>query len=314
MDTTHSVECITSIESDFIRNSFKSVVKDVYLFNSENMFISSISEIKENYSNVLVYSMAQNINGVGRRSLIPLLCDYYHLINIGSSFLESTISGNKRLMHKILEKDFSSILPKTYFCSKTTNFDNISLELFDMESIILKPIDESASIGVKLIKNIIHNDLVGILKNYATTYPEFIIQEFISGRELEVTLVFDGNQYYCPGIAEIISDHEYLSYDVIGMEDYDFSCYTEEHFERIISVAKSAARTLGFKTICRIDFILDNTNLYIIDLGSNPTVSGFSSSNFIFTNQFKNNGAIYKILPYLALYKNNLLKPPFNQP
>lgn len=57
--------------------------------------------------------MAQNIAGIGRRSLVPLLCDYCKLNNIGSNFYASTLGGDKELMYTLIAPYVSSNIPYT---------------------------------------------------------------------------------------------------------------------------------------------------------------------------------------------------------
>lgn len=65
-DTEHSSECITSIERDMIINSFRKSVQYVYAINGEDSFINMISTLKKKHQYIFVYSMAQNIAGIGR--------------------------------------------------------------------------------------------------------------------------------------------------------------------------------------------------------------------------------------------------------
>lgn len=90
-DKIHASECITSIEKEMIINSFRKSVRFVYSISSEKQFIEKIGVIKSKHKNIFVYSMAQDIYGTGRRSLIPLLCDYYNLNS--PYFISRGISG-----------------------------------------------------------------------------------------------------------------------------------------------------------------------------------------------------------------------------
>lgn len=112
-DTEHSSECITSIERDMIINSFRKSVQYVYAINGEDSFINMISTLKKKHQYIFVYSMAQNIAGIGRRSLVPLLCDYCKLNNIGSNFYASTLGGDKELMYTLIAPYVSSNIPYT---------------------------------------------------------------------------------------------------------------------------------------------------------------------------------------------------------
>ena len=109
-DKEHLSECILSAEKNMIESSFRKVFEYVYTIDGEESFINKIESIRKKHKYVLVYSMAQNIDGIGRRCLIPLLCDYYNLINISADFMASTFSDNKLLMFNILSQKLTKFL------------------------------------------------------------------------------------------------------------------------------------------------------------------------------------------------------------
>ena len=315
-DEEHSSECITSIEKDMITDSFRKSIQFVYAINGEDSFIDMLPKIKKMHTYVMVYSMAQNIIGAGRRSLIPLLCDYYKLINIGSDFLSSTLSGNKELMYKLITPYVNSNIPSTIYVNNSTNLKEI-LERLTHGIYILKPNDESASIGVKKIKFSVSNaeNILKQLMDYQRKYSQFCIQEYIDGPEIEIPLLFYEKEYYCPGCVEIINSNlsGYLDYDTVKMDDYTFREYNNRLSAEIINCSKKVAKALNFKTICRIDFRIKDDIPYIIDIGANPTISFHSSTNYIFRNQFNDESAVYRLLLFIGLIKAGLFKPPFDK-
>lgn len=315
-DEEHASECITSIEKDMIINSFRKSVQYVYAINGEDSFIDMLSSIKRKHKYIFVYSMAQNIIGVGRRSLVPLLCDYYKLNNIGSDFFSSTLGGNKELMYKLITPHVNSNIPFTYYVNKSTNLKEL-LEKLVHGIYILKPNDESASIGVKKIEISVSNikNSLKILVDYQKKYSQFCIQEYIDGPEIEVPLLFYEQEYYCPGCVEIINSNPsgYLDYDTVKMDDYSFKEYKNRLSTDLINCSKKVASVLNFETICRIDFRIKNNIPYIIDIGANPTISFHSSTNYIFRKRFNDESAVYQLLLFIGLNNAKLFKPSFDE-
>lgn len=315
-DDEHTSECITSNEKDMIVNSFRKSVQYVYPINGEDKFIKKLPDIQKKHDYILVYSMAQNISGIGRRSLIPLICEYYKLINIGSGFLPSVLSGDKQLMYSIISPYVNGNIPYTIYVDKTTKLKETLKEL-KHKRYILKPNDESASIGVKLIENTTANKEIILkeLADYQKKYLKFCIQEYICGSEIEVPLLFYKQKYYCPGCVEIINSNqaEYLDYDIVKMDAYSFANYETDISANIIECSIKTANALGFDTICRIDFRIDHNTPYIIDIGANPTISFHSSTNYIFREHFKDESAVYRMLLFIGLQKAGLFKPSFNK-
>lgn len=317
-DEEHSSECITPIERDMIINSFRKSAQYVYAINGEDSFISMISTLKEKHQYIFVYSMAQNLNGIGRRSLVPILCDYYKLNNIGSNFLASTLGGDKELMYKLIAHHVGSNIPFTVYIDKTMNLEQI-LKKIRSGTYILKPNDESASIGVEkiTIANANTPDILKKLAKYREKHSYFCIQEYIDGPEIEIPLLFHEHEYYCPGCVEILnsSPSGYLDYDTVKMDDYSFTEYTGALSTKLINCSKNVAKALGFETICRIDYRIKNNIPYIIDIGANPTISFHSSTNYIFRKRFGNASAVYQLLLFIGLANANakLFKPSFNE-
>ncbi len=308
-DAIHKLECITPLERNLIIKSFRHVANFVYEINSEDGFMNVAESMKSKHKHILVYNMSQNLHGAGRRSLVPLLCQYHKFINIGAEFLDAVLGRCKSIMYRLLEDNPHIVFPKTLHIGPRVALSSQLLDIFH-HKIILKPDNESASIGVEIISLENIDACIERIAQYRKQYPLFCIQEFIEGQELEVTLMYDGINYYTPGVCELISSHEFLTYDVIALENYSFGFYTGRQQEDLIRMAIEVAKELNFQNICRVDFRLKENQPYIIDIGVNPTLSEFSSSNFMFRHILQQDAtSIYKFLVYNALLKNQLFKP-----
>jgi len=316
-DEIHKTECITSEELTMILESFRQSAQYVYAIDGEINLVKSIEQLKQKHNYILVYSMAQDIEGTGRRSLIPLLCDYLNLINIGSDFFSSTVSSNKKIMNNLILHCVPEIsIPKTHYIENSEDIEYF-MQHNQMNKIILKPNDESASIGVEVIEisNLSNNLLREKINTSLKKYQNIHIQEFIEGDEIEVTLLSYKNKLYCPGICQIDINNvqNYLNYMSVFTLNYDFMEYQSLINEHIISESKKIAQTLGFNTLSRVDFRIKDNTPYLIDLGANPTISEFSSSNYIFRKKLYNHkSSIYKLLVYTTLIKIHLFEPSFN--
>lgn len=219
-------------------------------------------------------------------------------------------------MYTLIDTYVSSNIPFTVYINEITNLEQ-TLEKIENGTYILKPNDESASIGVEKIDISKENttNILNGLTNYQKKHLRFCIQEYIDGPEIEVPLLFYEHKYYCPGCVEILnsSPSGYLDYDTVKMDDYSFKEYTGELSADLISCSKNVAKALGFETICRIDFRIKNNTPYITDIGANPTISFHSSTNYIFRKRFDNESAVYQFLLFIGLTKAKLFKPPFDK-
>lgn len=315
-DRIHASECVDSEERSMITESFRKSVEYVYSIDGEINFQNQIPKLKRQHRHILIYSMAQDLDGVGRRSLVPLLCDYYNLINLNAQFLPSTLGGSKSLMHTLLEKRESILFPKTVYINTQEDIEYF-IRNNTQKVCILKPNDESASIGIKIIDFSAHTsgEIQNILLSFHKQYSVFSIQQFINGEEVEVSLFQYQGKYYCPGVCQIVfkGNSKYLDYDTVALSNYDFQEYSNEIGNQLIETSKLVAQQLGFGAICRIDFRVLNNTGYVIDIGPNPTISEHSSTNYIFRKHlFNDKTSVYRLLLYKSLIENNLFKPSFN--
>ncbi|UTY38078.1 ATP-grasp domain-containing protein [Allocoprobacillus halotolerans] len=316
-DKEHLSECVLPAEKNMIESSFRKVFEYVYTIDGEESFINKIESIRKKHKYVLVYSMAQNIDGIGRRCLIPLLCDYYNLINISADFMASTFSDNKLLMFNILSQNLAKYFPITKYHVEKNDFEEICKMLSNGKWVI-KPNDESASIGVHVIDFSAKSkqEIEDYIHRYQNKYPIFSIQKFIDGQEVAVPLLKFNEEYYCPGISEVIfhNQQNYLDYDTVMLEGYSFKEYEGELKEQLIDVSIEVAKSLNFEGISRIDFRISNNQIYIEDIGANPTISETNGVNMIFCDKLSaESSCVYELLIYVKLIGLGLFIPSFNQ-
>lgn len=218
-------------------------------------------------------------------------------------------------MHSILNYNGISCFPITFYIHNQRDLKNTLVKLTKGKYLI-KPDDESASIGVEIydFSSEKINEFEDYLLNYSKKFPIFCLQEFICGKEVEVLLLCFQNGYYCPGPCEIINmnELEILTYDSVKVDNYEFAEYMDDLKTEVVEISKKVATILGFKTICRIDFRIHKNQFYIIDIGANPTISYHSSANYMCRKYLGCSSSIYQLLVYKALTDMNLFKPSIN--
>lgn len=315
-DTIHAAECIFPEERRMIINSFRQVADFVYPFDGEDVFADAITELKRKHKYVLVYSMAQDINGIGRRCMVPLLCDYYDLFNIGAGFMECVYGGSKYLMYEMTRNLPGIHFPKTYYVLSPGDLEGILNRPLSGRW-LLKPNDESASIGMEVFcpeeysKEALHKKLT----SYQEDYPIFCIQEYIEGDEVAVPLFWYGGQYYCPGISAVVfhTEHHFLDYDTICLGNCSYQEYISPLSSKLIESSVQVASALGYRAISRIDYRIKNGIGYIEDIGPNPTISEKNGANELFRLRLQAPGScVYQLMLYSALEQHGLFKPSFD--
>ena len=313
-DTRHLSECILEEELNMIVTSFRKVALHVYAIDGEEEFIRSIPKYKKSFKYLLVYSMAQNLNGDGRRSLVPLLCDYYGLINIGANFISTAMGRSKDIMYSIL-KPKGFIFPETYYIYNETNVDMV-LPSIRNGRLLLKPNNDSSSIGMQVHDFSQYNDskLRSLLREYHKSYPVYCIQEFIEGEEVAVPILKIETGYYFPGIsqAKFPQGKNYIDYDMVELETYSYYEYDGNLKEKMFEISANVAKTLKLTAMSRIDFRIRNNIPYIEDIGANPTISTNNGVNQLYCTHLQAEPyCVYAILVYTALIEHDLFKPTF---
>ncbi|MDE6441828.1 MAG: hypothetical protein K2L12_03630 [Clostridia bacterium] len=306
-DDLHISECVYEDEIALIEDAFHAINNlRLYSFDSEDEFISLAPELKKQYHNVYVYSMAQNLSGAGRRCLIPLLCEYYGFINISSNSSSSFLGGNKRLMHDLLQSNIR--MPQRLFLTDV-NEALIKNFISKYNKILLKPNSESASIGIKKFDSSQQfKNIVSLVRSAISEYKTVILEEFIEGTEVECTILpWNGNIFAAPPV-KILKDNDYLDYVTVANDNYDFEIYNNNLSNLIIEQAKKAYSILRFDSVGRFDFIVSGDKAYLFDITPNPTISKCSSANL--SIKFINND---DRTIYLILLLNKLLIPSFDK-
>lgn len=278
IDAIHKSECVYADEVALIKDSFHSFHNlKVISFDDEQVFFNNAPKLKRTYKNVYVYSMAQNINGVGRRCLVPLVCEYHGFINISSNSRSSFLGGDKKLMFNLLDKKVN--MPNRIFLDKSDKETIIHMRK-NSTDLILKPNSESASIGVEKIgKDMPEACVFSSIDKALATYGIIMLEEFIDGDEVECTILpWQDGIYICEPV-KIKKDTDYLDYATVASDSYGFEIYDSLHACKIKRQAEIAYNLLRFDSLARFDFIVKNGEAYLFDITPNPTISSCSSAN-----------------------------------
>ena len=139
--------------------------------------------------------------------------------------------------------------------------------------VVIKPINEGSSVHVYICdkKNIIKN-----LK-LLSTYKEILIEEFISGREIQVAIM--GNKKL--GIIELKPKRKFYDYEA----KYNPKANTqhiipvnldEDDFKKITNIALRAHSVIGCKGITRSDFKFYKGKFHLLEINTQPGMTKLS--------------------------------------
>ena len=230
----------------------------------------------------IIFNLVESIYNKGEFAyLATSILNYLEIPYTGSPLIPMFNCSNKILTKK--ELDRICVLTPNYF-----TLDNLN-KLNTKKKYILKPVWEEGSLGLDehcifegsdetYIKSIINKN-----KDY------FFVEEFIDGKEFNVSIIGTEKGPLVLPIAEMTFDypddkHKIMGYKSKWVEDsfeynntkrtFDLTLDSYRFEDKIKEICEKCWNDIGLKGYVRIDFRMDNLyNPYIIDINLNPCIS-----------------------------------------
>lgn len=288
-----ATEYLSDIEFEQVISLFEQCqLKDIEIFQSEYSFIDYILKHRSQLHNekIIVYSGAQSGTGAGRKSLIPAFCQLEGLPCTGSNPYVVSLCRQKYHVNKLLEISKLPV-PETFVYNNGWLFDSKPLL---QQEILLKPIYESASIGIdanslKYYTNELDSEIQ--TRNIKMQQP-IVAQQFIEGFEVEFPVYISQNDIFpLLPVGLSLSDNEprmgknFLDYERIYFDKYYFYNFkeNENYNDEMETIVKNVVSLLGMHGLCRVDFrIANKSHFYITDVSTNPHFITHSSIHYAF--------------------------------
>lgn len=152
---------------------------------------------------------------------------------------------------------------------------------------IVKPLAESASIGIDHVHSIVRNaaDALERAQYIVDRYQQTaLIESFIAGTEVEVPIVTDPTPRALGAVAltlggRIVDGEQFLAASDVYNDGYGFGPVPSTvDIERVQEAATTAARSLGIRDYGRVDFrVTSDGTPYLIEANTLPHVQRHSS-------------------------------------
>ena len=285
-----STEYFSENEFEEIVSLFSSLNMEMEFFLNEDDFIRFIVN-KQSLRHLVVYNAAQSGRGAGRKSLIPAFCNFYKIPCTGSNAYVVSLCRHKYHVNKLLSTASFSV-PSSWLYINGIQDKNTPNE---NQKVILKPVYESASIGINNSSVIQYSNnkkiLETIYKKQLSLEQPIMLQQFIEGFEVEIpVLSYNGVVIAFPPVGISINDIQLLgdlilNYELVYFDRYQFYDFTANSAfnGKLVQVAREATLFLGIEGLGRIDFrIQPNGNFYITDVSTNPHFVTHSSVHYAF--------------------------------
>ena len=253
----------------------KQVAKEL----KKNKYIVLISEPDENLlKNINSYKPDIIFNALhgqfGEDGYIQTILETQKIPYTHSGIISSSIAMDKEISKKIfIQKKI--LTPKYIKFTYDKNEKNIiqRIEKKLKFPVVIKPINEGSSVHVYICnkKNILKN-----LKKLIT-YKEILIEEFISGREIQVAIM--GNKRL--GIIELKPKRKFYDYEA----KYNSKAKTEhiipvklnkKNLKYINDIASKAHKVIGCRGVTRSDFKFYKGKFYLLEINTQPGMTKLS--------------------------------------
>lgn len=274
-----------SKEKEVSLNSAKSIIDslndmyDIYPLEIKNNYKELILKLKELKIDLVINALH---GGEGENGVIQSIFDKHKVRYTGSGPIASRIAMDKNKTKRICINNNIPTPDWTYLDLKSLKVDEVDadriINKFD-GSYVVKPSNEGSSFGLKIIKDDFSKDgLIRAIKNVSLLSNEIIVEQYIEGRELTVSLLGDK---VLP-IIEIIPKGSYYDFSskyIKGESKYIVPAILSENIDASIrEYALKLHKKIGCKTYSRIDIILNKNNIYILEINTLP---GFTNTSLL---------------------------------
>ena len=269
----------TSGERKVSLESGKACIKAL---KKKNYKVSSFDPKHKNFNLINKHKIDVIFNALhgkgGEDGVAQSYFEYLRVPYTHSGVVSSYNSMNKLFSKEIFKKN--KILTPKYFSLSKGNFNKVFLKNILKKKkikfpVVVKPINEGSSLGVKICNNIFN--LLNSMKVLFKNYDHLIFEQFIAGQEIQVAVLNKSSL----GAIELIPKRLFYDYKA----KYTKSAKTKHimparlnknKYKEGLRIAKLAHFVLGCKGVTRSDFKFFNNKFYLLELNTQPGMTSLS--------------------------------------
>ncbi|KAF2957454.1 D-alanyl-alanine synthetase A [Thermotoga sp. Ku-13t] len=206
----------------------------------------------------------------GEDGTVQALLDWLGVPYTGSGVVASALCFDKLMTYRVVEKFVP--VPEYIVVDKPTRESPFGFPC------VVKPRKEGSSIGVHICDG--PEELEESLKTELKLYGEMILQRYIDGRELTVSVIeMDGELRILP-ILELRPKrrfYDYIAKYTPNMTEFVLPApLTEEEYRAVCDSCLKAFRTCECRGFARIDGILKDGTFYFLEINTIPGMTDLS--------------------------------------
>ena len=210
----------------------------------------------------------------GEDGYIQTILEQFNIPYTHSGVIPSSIAMDKEISKKIFIKNKIKT-PKFFTFSYDMKVHNLIKKIEKKLSfpVVVKPLNEGSSVNVYICNKKNINKILNGLKNY----KKIMIEEFISGREIQVAIM--GNTKL--GAIELKPKRKFYDYKA----KYNSSAKTEhiipvnlskKKLSQIMNMALKAHKVIGCKGVTRSDFKYYQGTFFLLEINTQPGMTKLS--------------------------------------
>jgi D-alanine-D-alanine ligase len=272
----------------FVKKNLGECGWEVSTLGLSNNFYEQLADFK-NSKNIVFFNIAEAVYNKGELNhFIPAIMDCFNYKYSGNSTNSLFVTTNKLLTKKVLS-EAGLRTPDWYI------FSDLNC-LYEDKNYIIKPIREDASIGIEEKSIIDISEVKKLNKSKLNKLRGSFIEEYIDGREFNVSILSDNGEPIVLPIAEIDfvdfpdDKPKIVGYDAKWNEssfEYSntvrkFNTIDNSLVQQLKSIAKQCWYLFDLKGYARIDFRVNSEGeVFILEINANPCIaanSGFIAS------------------------------------
>ncbi len=204
--------------------------------------------------------------------------EYLRIPYTHSGVISSYKAMNKKISKEIFTEN--KILTPKFFTLEKNKFKSLNLRKLLLKykinlPIVIKPVDEGSSLGVKIVKST--KNLKKEIKVLFKKYEQLIIEKYIGGQEVQVAVI-NNNPI---GAIELVPKRTFYDYKA----KYNKSAKTKhimparlkkKNYKKVLNLAKKAHIILGCRGVSRSDFKFYQNKFYLLELNTQPGMTSLS--------------------------------------
>ncbi len=219
----------------------------------------------------------------GEDGKIQGILEWLQIPYTGSSVLGSAVAMDKWLTKQIAQ-NYKITTPNSYLLTKNNKsasyIEDVWQELSKKnKAVFLKPRDDGSSVNTFKINTL--SKLEDRISKIDLTVSDYLIEEYVSGREITVSIIEVENELKVLPILELKPKNDFYDYHAKytkGMTEFILPAKFDKSLEeKIFELSKTIFIAIDCSSFGRVDYIVDEKNIpYLLEINSLPGMTDTS--------------------------------------